>query len=272
MPPPSHEIPAIEIFSIGTELVLGRIQDTNGHWIAQEIAKVGGILRRATMIPDELNEIVLALQEAVDRGSKIIITTGGLGPTPDDLTVAAVSLLAGVNPVVDDFTLEDFMRRRNISDRDSVSPGLLKMATVPTGAKVFQNPAGWAPCTMVGVAGATILSLPGPPKEMMALFSRYVEVFISETYETKIASVRVVVDMFESEVSPLLQEVMQRFPNTYLKAYVAMRHDAHGMPVDLVARAENPASAQELLDRSVDLFGKLVTERGKTMEFFEGRP
>ncbi len=124
MPPLSPEIPAIEIFSIGTELVLGRIQDTNGHWIAQEIAKVGGILRRATMIPDELNEIVLALQEAVDRGSKIIITTGGLGPTPDDLTVA----------------------------------------TVPTGAKVFQNPAGWAPCTMVGVAGATILSLPGPPQ------------------------------------------------------------------------------------------------------------
>ena len=145
MPPPSPEIPAIEIFSIGTELVLGRIQDTNGHWIAQEIAKVGGILRRVTMIPDELNEIVLSLQEAVDRGSKIIITTGGLGPTPDDLTVEAISLLAGVNPVVDDFTVEDFMRRRNISDRGSVSPGMLKMATIPTGAKVFQNPAGWPP-------------------------------------------------------------------------------------------------------------------------------
>ena len=264
------DVPAIELFSIGTELVLGRIQDTNAHWMAQEIAKVGGHLRRATMMEDDLDEIVLALREAIDRGTKIIITTGGLGPTPDDLTVEAVARLAGTKPVVDEFTLQDFMRRRNLTDRAQVTAGMVKMATVPEGAEVFQNPAGWAPCTKVRVGEATVLILPGPPKEMMALFSRYVEGFISDSYETKIASVRVVVNMFESEVSPLLQEVMKQFPNTYLKAYVALRHDAHGMPVDIVARAEDPAAAQHLLDKSVDLFGRLVTEKGKTMEYFEG--
>jgi molybdenum cofactor synthesis domain-containing protein len=264
------DLPAIELFSIGTELVLGRIQDTNAHWMAQEIAKVGGHLRRATMLHDDLDEIVLALREAVDRGTKIIITTGGLGPTPDDLTVEAVSRLAGVKPVVDEFTLQEFMRRRNLTDRAQVTAGMIKMATVPEGAEVFQNPAGWAPCAKVRVGAATVLILPGPPKEMMALFSRYVEGFISDSYETKIASVRVVVNMFESEVSPLLQEVMKQHPNTYLKAYVALRHDAHGMPVDLVARAGDPAAAQRLLDRAVDLFGRLVTEKGKTMEYFEG--
>lgn len=264
------DVPAIELFSIGTELVLGRIQDTNAHWMAQEIAKVGGHLRRATMLHDDLDEIVLALREAVDRGTKIIITTGGLGPTPDDLTVEAVSRLAGVKAAVDEFTLQEFMRRRNLTDRAQVTAGMIKMATVPEGAEVFQNPAGWAPCAKVRVREATVLILPGPPKEMMALFSRYVEGFISESYETKIASVRVVVDMFESEVSTLLQEVMKQHPNTYLKAYVALRHDAHGMPVDVVARAEDPAAAQHLLDQAVDLFGRLVTEKGKTMEYFEG--
>ena len=264
------DVPAIELFSIGTELVLGRIQDTNAHWMAQEIAKVGGHLRRATMMEDYLDEIVLALREAIDRGTKIIITTGGLGPTPDDLTVEAVARLAGVKPAVDEFTLQDFMRRRNLTDRTQVTAGMVKMATVPEGAEVFQNPAGWAPCAKVRVGEATVLILPGPPKEMMALFSRYVEGFISDSYETKIASVRVVVNMFESEMSPLLQEVMKQHPDTYLKAYVALRHDAHGMPVDIVARAEDPAAAQHLLDRAVDLFGRLVTEKGKTMEYFEG--
>jgi molybdenum cofactor synthesis domain-containing protein len=264
------DAPPIELFSIGTELVMGRIQDTNAHWMAQEIAKVGGYLRRATMLPDDLDEIVLALREAIDRGTKILITTGGLGPTPDDLTVEAVARLTGVKPVADEFTLQDFMRRRNLTDRAQVTPGMVKMATVPEGSEVLQNPAGWAPCARLRIGGATLMILPGPPKEMVALFSRYVEGFISESYQTKIASVRVVVSMFESEVSPLLQEVMERHPNTYLKAYVALRHEGHGMPVDIVARGEDPAAAQQLLDRALDLLGRLVTEKGKTMEYFEG--
>ena len=144
------------------------------------------------------------------------------------------------------------------------------MATVPEDAEVIQNPAGWAPCIKVVVDGATILSLPGPPKEMMALFSHYVEKTISDSHGTKIASARFVVNMFESEVSPLLENVMRLLPDTYLKAYVALRHDTHGMPVDIVARAGDPASAQILLDHAVDVFGRLVAEKGKSLEHFEG--
>ena len=78
---------AIELFSIGTELVLGQIQDTNAHWIAQQILQIGGELRRVTMLRDNADEMHEALDSAVKRETSLILTTGGLGPTPDDMTV-----------------------------------------------------------------------------------------------------------------------------------------------------------------------------------------
>src|SRR5438067_13321024 len=82
---------AIELFAIGTELVLGRIQDTNSHWMAQRIAELGGNLRRVTQLVDDLDDIVDALRDSLQRGAGMIITSCGLGPTPDDLTVEALA-------------------------------------------------------------------------------------------------------------------------------------------------------------------------------------
>src|SRR5207247_10383630 len=81
----------IELFAIGTELVLGRIQDTNSYWMAQRITELGGNLRRVTQLVDDLDQITEALSDSLRRGTGIIITTGGLGPTPDDLPVPPVA-------------------------------------------------------------------------------------------------------------------------------------------------------------------------------------
>lgn len=263
--------PDIEILSIGTELVLGRIQDTNSYWMAGQIAHLGGRLRRVTIIHDDLDTIIETINGSVRRGSGIIIASGGLGPTPDDLTVEAMAKLIGVGTAIDEPTLSDFIRRRNLKSRDEVSPGMIKMATVPQGAEVNQNSVGWAPCISLKKDGSTIFTLPGPPKEMEWLFSNYVAPFISSSYQTKSAALRVVVNMSESEVSPLLQEVMQRYPKTYLKAYVAMRHSQKdGLPVDVVAEGEDGASAQKTLSEAVDCLSRLVVDEGKLMEYYEG--
>src|SRR5947207_10421331 len=161
----------IELFAIGTELVIGRIQDTNSYWMAQKIAELGGNLRRVTQLVDDLDQIVEALGDSLRRGTGVIITSGGLGPTPDDLTVEAVAKVLGRATVVDEPTLEDYMRRRNLTSRDELSAGLIKMATVPEGSEVRQNPAGWAPCTFVHHDGGTIVIMPGPPKELEAVFT-----------------------------------------------------------------------------------------------------
>lgn len=260
----------IEVYAIGTELVLGRIQDTNSYWMAQQIAELGGNLRRITQLVDDLDQIVEALRDSLRRGTGIIITTGGLGPTPDDLTVEAVARALNRGTVVDEPTLEDYIRRRNLSSRADISPGLMKMATVPEGSEVRQNPAGWAPCTFVRHDAGMIIIMPGPPKEMEAVFTLHVSEAIAQASARKTAALRVVVNMFESEVSPLLQEVMARYPGCYLKAYVAMR-DPSGqtLPVDVVAAAADDAAAHHLLQEALSFFGELVTARGKTMEYGE---
>src|SRR5713101_1739496 len=114
----------IELFAIGTELVLGRIQDTNSYWMAQRIAELGGNLRRVTQLVDDLGQITEALGESIRRGTGLIITTGGLGPTPDDLTVEAVARALKRGTVVDEATLDDYVRRRNLTSRDDLSAGL----------------------------------------------------------------------------------------------------------------------------------------------------
>ena len=261
---------AIELFSIGTELVLGQIQDTNAHWIAQQILQLGGELRRVTMLRDVREEMSEALNSAVARDTSLILTTGGLGPTPDDMTVEIVAALIGAKPVVSEETLTEFRKRREMSEDDPLSEALTKMATVPETAVVLQNPAGWAPCISVTHKTSTIMMMPGPPREMKAVFETHVQPLISERYRSEITTARVYVTMFEAEVSPLMQKVMERHADVYLKAYVALREvDGDTMPVDLVSTSEAKTDAETELQLATDYFRELVVEAGKRFSLEE---
>ncbi len=255
---------AIELFSIGTELVLGQIQDTNAHWIAQQILQQGGELRRVTMLRDNFDEMHEALSDAIERKTALILTTGGLGPTPDDMTVDVVAKLTGRKTVISEKTVAAFRERRQMSENELLSEALMKMATVPETAEVFQNPAGWAPCIRITHKQSTLMLMPGPPREMKAIFETHIQPLIAERYRAEICTARVYVSMFEAEVSPLMQTVMERHPNVYLKAYVALRDvDGAAMPVDLVSTNTSNAEAERQLQFAIDYFKKLVNERGK---------
>jgi len=259
---------AIELFSIGTELVLGQIQDTNAHWIAQQILQLGGKLRRVTMLRDNFEEIHEALNAAMQRETSLILTTGGLGPTPDDMTVAVVAKLIGTHPVVSEETIAEFRERRQLSENEVMSKALIKMATVPETASVLQNPAGWAPCISVVHKQSTVMLMPGPPREMKAVFETHIQPLIVERYRAEITTARVYVGMFEAETSPLMQKVMARHPNVYLKAYVALRNaDGNTMPVDLVSTSADRAEAETELQLATDYFRELVTDTGKYFSF-----
>ena len=256
--------PVIELFSIGTELILGQIQDTNAHWIAQQILQLGGQLRRVTMLRDEFDEMYEAIEDSIHRKTDLILTTGGLGPTPDDMTVQIVAKILGVQAVVHEETLTSFMERRELTNRDDVTDAMVNMATVPETAEVFQNPVGWAPCVHVTKDSSSILLMPGPPREMKSIFDTYIAPLIAERYSAKIATLRVHVNMFEAEVSPLLQQVMGEHPNVYLKAYVALRRDDNQyMPVDLVSTGNDESNAQSQLQAAAKYLRTLVIEKGK---------
>lgn len=259
---------AIELFSVGTELVLGQIQDTNAHWIAQQILQNGGELRRVTMLRDDFDEMTEAINSAIQRETALILTTGGLGPTPDDMTVSVIASLIRTKPIVSKETVAEYKKRREMSDDDILSDALTKMATIPESAKVYQNPAGWAPCISVDYKQSTIMMMPGPPSEMKAVFETYIQPLIVERYRDEISTARVYVSMFEAEVSPLMQKVMDRFPNVYLKAYVSLRNtEGNSMPIDFVSTSSESIETEEQLKSSINYFRDLVVEAGKSFSY-----
>lgn len=283
-------LPTIELFAIGTELILGRVQDTNSYWIAQRITELGGNLRRVTMITDDEADIIAAVNGALRRTTDVIMTMGGLGPTADDRTVATIGKLLGRGTFTHEPTVEHYMTRREFTDRSQISPGLLKMATVPEGAEVFNNPEGWAPCIRLtiqrtewekgrmGEAESTptlplphspthLFILPGPPRELASLFDLCVAPFLRTLFTGFSVTCRVFVDAFESQVAPLFHELMEKYPRTYMKAMIAKKqeHPERGLPIDLVAMAEDQAAAQATMQAMLDEFIQRLWTMGKTL-------
>lgn len=255
------EASPVELLSIGTELLLGRIQDTNSYWLALQLGELGATVQRITVIGDHQPTIVAALRDAAGRGARTVIATGGLGPTDDDLSVAALAEVLGVDTEVHRPTLEEYLRRRGLRE-DQVSPAMTKMATIPRGTVVTPNPAGWAPCIRGDLGETAIFLLPGPPREMEALFIAAVAPRFGSVGRTQAA--RVVVNMWESEIAPLLQQVMAALPGTYLKAYVA-QGERGLMPVDVVAQGPDPHTAGTRLEEALNMLEWLVGEAGRQL-------
>ena len=254
----------VEIFSIGTELVSGLVLDTNSHWLAGEITLAGGDVRRVTALADDLQALKEELQAAVDRDARLIITTGGLGPTPDDLTVDAVAAVAGSRVHTPVEVLEDFARRREMSIEEVSTPPRIKMGSIPASATLYLNPVGWAPCFATEVNKSLIWSMPGPPREVEGCFTHHIHPAIQDMFSAQSARLRVYVDSFESETSPFMQRVMKEIPAAYLKAYVGQSRE-NGLPVDIVVRAEDGRDPNLLLEKTYALFCAVAGEAGKTV-------
>ncbi|MHB0876306.1 MAG: competence/damage-inducible protein A [Anaerolineae bacterium] len=260
----------VEICSIGTEIVMGRIQDTNSSWIARRVASLGAFIRRITQVQDDRDDILDVLAGCLARRPDALILTGGMGPTEDDLTVGCVAELLGVGLVPDEATVEVFVKRRNLSDRSQLSAGALKMATVPEGAEVGENPVGAAPCVHLKSGCTDIFVLPGPPKEMVGTFDMHVMPALALRAQRRTCTVRVAVTMHESEVAPLMNAVMANQRGTYLKAYVALYAAVEGMlPVDIVATGESAEGADEAARQALSTFGDMVVGQGRTWRLIE---
>jgi nicotinamide-nucleotide amidase len=161
-----------EIFSVGTELLLGQIVDTNAVFLAQQLSNLGVDCFHKTTVGDNQGRLVAALRTALVRAD-IIISTGGLGPTEDDLTAAGVAEALGVELYLDEPAAEAI--RQLIAKRGyPFLPSHLKQAQIPVGSIVLPNPVGTAPGFWIEKDGKTIISMPGPPHEMRAMFTESV--------------------------------------------------------------------------------------------------
>ncbi len=162
-----------ELLSIGTELTVGETRDTNAGDLARELTRRGVVVGRMTALPDDLAAATAAFGEALRR-AELVVSTGGLGPTPDDLTREAIAGLVGETPTVDpalEAWLRDLFDRRRLPFPEANR----KQAWLITSATSIPNENGTAPGWWVErPGGRVIVALPGPPREMGPMWTGWV--------------------------------------------------------------------------------------------------
>lgn len=164
----------------GTEVLTGRVQDANGPWIADRLLELGVELAHITICGDRPSDIEAQLRFMAEQGMDLIVTSGGLGPTADDMTVEVVARFCGRDLVLDDETenkianiLKKLMARFEGVDFEAVRAANRKQAMIPAGAQVL-DPVGTAPGVVVP-GKPTVIVLPGPPRELQPMWSRAIE-------------------------------------------------------------------------------------------------
>lgn len=174
-------MPSAEIITIGTEILLGDIVDTNAHHLAQVLRQTGIDLYRKTTVGDNVQRIAQAIQEALAR-AEIVITTGGLGPTVDDPTRQAVALAVGVEvefrPELWEQIQARFQRYGRVPTENN-----RRQAYLPQGAIAVENPVGTAPAFIVETDGCAIIALPGVPREMEHLMQQAVLPYLRQRFD-----------------------------------------------------------------------------------------
>ena len=162
------EVLTAHVLSIGSELMLGHLTDTNATFLAQELAAIGVYLIHVTQVGDDRARITKTLRAALENAD-LIICTGGVGPTDDDLTREAISDVAGETPYIDPELLSTV--GRFFSGRGLVMPERnAKQAWLIPSAEVLLNPVGTAPGWCVRIGSAIILAMPGVPREMFRMW------------------------------------------------------------------------------------------------------
>jgi molybdenum cofactor synthesis domain-containing protein len=216
----------VEILAVGNELLRGEIQDTNTHWICRLINSRGGRVTRATMLPDIEEEIAEAVRSAIARGVEMVFVSGGLGPTDDDLTLAAVAKGAGValalNATARQMVREryDDFHARGVLAEGGLNPFREKMAWLPVGAQPLHNPVGTAPGVLLSVGKTTLICLPGVPPELEGIISHSLADCLTRTFGKggSFARTLTVRCNDESIMVPALSQVVALYPQVYIKS------------------------------------------------------
>jgi nicotinamide-nucleotide amidase len=233
-----------EIVTTGTEILLGEIVDTNAAWIAQQLRDVGVNLYYKTTVGDNLARVRGVITLCLSR-SDVIIVSGGIGPTKDDITRQAIAEATGRPLVMHPGALET-LKARFARFGTQMTENNLQQAMIPTGATLIENPVGTAPGFIVETDTGTVIALPGVPREMKHLMQETVLPYLRERANNQgIIRRRVLrtVGIGESTIDDRLHDFMMwANPTVGLAAHTAQ------CDVRITARAETAAEADTMLD------------------------
>ena len=272
-----------EIVTIGTEMLLGDLVDTNTAWLSSRLAILGVGVYRHTTVGDNTDRIVNALKDAASRAD-LVVTTGGLGPTSDDLTNACLGKLTGREMV------EYQEARRHIDEKFAQfgrepTPSNYKQALFPEGTRLIPNPLGTAPGALLEWEGTLFATLPGVPSEMKRMFEDTVAPLIRERSDGSIVSRTLhFAGIGESALAEKVQDFLDASDPTVAplagQGRVRLRITTRAATEE-EARGKIQPVEKEILDRLGDYFfgedeetlessvGRLLKEQGATVALAE---
>jgi len=262
-----------EIIAIGSELLTSNRTDTNSLWLTDKLNRIGIDVKLKTVVGDDDARLEETIKDAVKR-SRVVLTTGGLGPTEDDITRKVVARALGKRLSLDEKVLEEIRERfrsfgvANMPERNS------RQAMVISGAEVLSNPNGSAPGLFLEHEGCAIALMPGPPREMKPMFESHVQARLEKLAGGVRFATRVlrVAGLGESAVDEKIAPIYTKYENPQ----TTILFNSSEIEIHLRAHGRTEADAETLLD---DLALKIEQElgnsafsfRGETMEEVVGR-
>ena len=261
-----------EFISVGTEILLGNIVNTNSAYLSEKCALLGLSVYYQTVVGDNEERMKETIRTALER-SDVVILTGGLGPTEDDLTKEVTAQVMGL-PLVEDAhsrsRIEEYMKQYQKNDaKRRITVNNYKQALIPEGALVLDNHNGTAPGLIIEKEGKTAILLPGPPNEMKPMFEEQVYPYLRKKQPEIIYSQMVkICGIGESQVAEDIQDLIQKQTNPTIAPY-AKTGEVH---LRITAKGESEKDCQKMIKPVVrelkNRFGKNIfaTEESKTLE------
>ncbi|MYD09537.1 MAG: CinA family nicotinamide mononucleotide deamidase-related protein [Chloroflexi bacterium] len=237
--------PNAEIIAIGTELLLGEITDTNSVFLARQLRDIGVNVFFMTTVGDNLGRIKGAISDALDR-AEIVITTGGLGPTVDDMTRQAVAEALG-RPLQFHQSLYDEIAERFRGFGSKMTENNRQQAYLPAGAILIENPVGTAPSFIVESDRGVVISVPGVPREMKYLITESAIPYLLRKYELGVILARILRTAGIGESSLDDQIGSDILSETNPSVGLAAHHGS--VDIRVTAKADSKANATRLLDQ-----------------------
>ena len=245
-----------EIISVGTELLLGHITNTDARDVSEELAKIGINVLYHTVVGDNPGRLASCIEIAKQRAD-IIITTGGLGPTCDDLTKDMLAKSFGLQLIRNEAEYQGLYDY--ISARHKYTENNTKQAMLPEGCTVFHNTCGTAPGCAFEKDGKTVIMLPGPPKECMAMLRESVIPYLRTKSDEVILSHTVrIFGIGESGVDDIFADEMNQMTNPSLAPYAKEADCLLKVTAKAGSEAEAEALCRPVIDHICERLGEYV--------------
>jgi len=251
----------VELIIIGNEILIGKIKDTNSNWLAKRITKYGHRITRITTISDEVEMICQVMRDCLDRQPEMFISSGGLGPTFDDMTLKGVSLALHRDLELNKHAYKsikkayDNAHKQGILKLEGMTPEREKMALLPKGSIPLPNIRGTAPGIKIKEGNTLIFCLPGVPMEMKAMFNNIILPILKEKKGKFMEKGFIFTGIGESQIAPYISRIEERFPQLWIKTHPRI---GLSVEVEISITAFNVENDEALINKVIEEVKEII--------------